>query len=161
MRGIVPGKKTFDLWETVSAETKQSLRGYLGDVWVTSKAPLVQTEDQPADVVEQLARRRGGKLSFLVVGRMSAEFARALATHVGPIRVETTKPQGDPPTAGAVAALCAHHGSLDLPGQWIRPDTIERVLAHEGGLTVRIPSSPPEWIPLVPESEAGDSGIEE
>jgi hypothetical protein len=61
----------------------------------------------------------------------------------------------------AVAALCAHRGSLDLPGQWIRSDTIERVLAHEGGLTVQIPSSLPEWIPLVPESEDSDRGIEE
>lgn len=120
-----------------------------------------KAEDQPADVVEQLARRRGGKLSFLVVGRMSEAFARALATHVGPIRVENTKTKGDPPTVEAVAALCAHRGSLDLPGQWIRSDTIERVLAHEGGLTVQIPSSLPEWIPLVPESEDSDRGIEE
>jgi hypothetical protein len=120
-----------------------------------------KAEDQPAEVVGQLARRRGGKLSFLVVGRMSAEFARALATHVGPIRVETTKPQRDPPTAEAVAALCAHRGSLDMPGRWIRPDTIERVMAHEGGLTVQIPSSTPEWIPLVPESEDGEREIEE
>lgn len=120
-----------------------------------------KAEGQSADVVEQLARRRGGKLSVVLVDRMSEEFARAIATHAGPIRVENTKTKGDLPTAEAVAALCAHRGSLDLPGQWIRPDTIESVMAHEGGLTVQIPSSLPEWIPLVSDSGDSERGIEE
>lgn len=121
-----------------------------------------KAEDQPAHVVEQLARRRGGKLSLIVVGRMSEEFARALATHAGPIRVENSKTdKANPPTAEAVAALCAHRGSLDMPGEWIRLDTIESVLAHEGGLTVQIPSSLPERISLVSDSADSDREIEE
>lgn len=104
---------------------------------------LIGNVEYSGEVAEALARRSHGKLSIELHNRLSEELAVALASHRGPLALTDSSDRYGKgrPSTDAVAALCAHSGSLDLPGQWIRPDTIDGVVSHVGGLTVHIPGS--------------------
>jgi len=116
----------------IAITTKKSF----GDLTLLSQAEF------SAEVAEALASRVGGKLSVKLSGGLSESLARGLAKHNGPLKVRFwSRRAGTQPSAEAIASLCRHSGSLELTGEWIRPDTITSVVSHTGGLTVAIPAT--------------------
>jgi hypothetical protein len=113
-----------------------STKKSFGDLTLLSQAEF------SAEVAEALASRVGGKLSVKLSGGLSDSVARGLAKHNGPLKVRFWSHRaGTQPSAEAIAWLGTHSGSLELPGEWIRPDTIKSVVSHTGGLTVAIPAT--------------------
>lgn len=114
-----------------------STNRFFGDLTLRSQSEF------SAEVAEALAGRNGGKLSLeWSGGPLSEGVARGLARHNGPLKVKCwSRRTGARPSAEAIASLCKHSGSLDMPGEWIRPDTIESVVSHKGGLTFAVPAT--------------------
>ena len=97
--------------------------------------------ENSTEVAKVLASRRGGKLCVKLQEPLTETVARALALHKGPLVLEhwSLIVGAERPPAEAVAALCTHSGSLELPADWISPDTIDAVVSHKGGLTIYVP----------------------
>ncbi len=105
----------------------------------------------PLDVARALADHRGGGLTLIGVDQISEEVAAALAEHAGPLKLfflirasdseKATVGFGNSPSSEVVNMLCRHRGTLHMPADWVRPDTIESILAHVGGLSVWAPIS--------------------
>lgn len=126
--------------------------------------------DCPLDVAKALAEHRGGKLTLNGMQRMSESVAAALSQHAGPLELSfqidfsDTNRRGfdNEPPSDVVNMLCRHRGTLRIPASWVRPDTIDSLLTHIGGLSVWAPHvftfslfEPPtstkstwEWMPL-------------
>jgi hypothetical protein len=74
-----------------------------------------------------------GKLTIEDLCRLDVDAAAAFAKHAGPLEISFKQPM--PRLDGEViAALSRHRGSLRLPANVVRDDTIEALLAHVGGL---------------------------
>ena len=102
------------------------------------------------DVAKALASHRIGQLTVSGLKVLGLPVAEAFATRAGPLAI---KYFGGWPEAhvDAIVALCRHVGPLHIPSSYIRPDTIDSVIAHKGGLCVvcvdQMHSGRSEWIP--------------
>jgi hypothetical protein len=86
-------------------------------------------------VATALATHRSGALTLTRVDPLSEPIASALAVHSGPLSINLF--DGNPTAdTQAIAAMCRHKGPLGLPAAYVRADTIDSVLSHEGGLRI-------------------------
>lgn len=102
------------------------------------------------DIAKRLASHRGGRLTVSGINVLRLPVAEAFATRAGPLAI---KYFGGWPEAhaDAIVALCRQVGPLHIPSSYIRPDTIDSVIAHKGGLCVvcadQMRRGQSEWIP--------------
>lgn len=146
------------------AEPIRSLAAFRGDLCIFGLT------DCPDDLAEALAKHHGGELKLNGMQQMSESAAAALAQHAGPLELSfrirssgiNNVSIGNEPPSRVVNMLCRRRGTLRMPASWVRPDTIDSVLAHVGGLSVSAslhfnfalfgPSEPSrltwDWMPL-------------
>lgn len=128
------GSLELQLFDTPSDDALECLAEHYGDLTIGG---LKACDVKAANV---LAEHNGGKLRLCGVSHLSEAAATALSSHMAPLECDGFS-HSFRPTAEVVVALCAGRGSLQMPASWVRPDTIDAVCLHTGGVTLIASSS--------------------
>lgn len=102
----------------------------------SSRLDLTGHLDLSANDLKALSHYQGGELRLRLGGDLDEGSCLALARYPGRLIIEDTPSNRTRASAKAVAALAAHRGRLSIPSTLIRDDTIDSLVAHNGGLHI-------------------------